>query len=293
MSKTFQPDSLFNITSKHVPRQTYIQNFQPYVRLAEMLRNKIIPQLEEIVNINLPGYDEGNLLEYPQLIAEMNKIKTLYEKMITNFTFHGSGGKNLMSDDEKITLLNEFDKKGPLVMVRVFSSAINKALSLVETSPNNILTSPLFIAARKAENEMLTLHYNIRDNIRDLKKQQFRKNSLACREIIDYEIERFEYYITQYNNFDNGIDIMINILKNMKHFHSCDNNEIKKQEKIALVKYIKRRVNRFITNRINMFKQIQPPDEEYRIYLEGQIERIKSKLISFIDETKRTIRSIQ
>ena len=73
MSKTFQPDSLFNITSKHVPRQTYIQNFQPYVRLAEMLRNKIIPQLEEIVNINLPGYDEGNLLEYPQLIAEMNK----------------------------------------------------------------------------------------------------------------------------------------------------------------------------------------------------------------------------
>ena len=109
MSKKFQPKSLFEIARQHIPPQTYEENFEAYVRPAVMLTNKIMPQLEEIVDDNLPGYEESNLLHYPQIIDEMNKIKTLYEKMITNFTFHGSGGKNLMSDDEKITLLNEFD----------------------------------------------------------------------------------------------------------------------------------------------------------------------------------------
>ena len=56
-------------------------------------------------------------------------------------------------------------------------------------------------------------------------------------------------------NLLNGIDIMINLKKNMKHFHSCDYSEIKKKTPIKILKrfichyYIKKKKNHAFSHR--------------------------------------------
>ena len=74
----------------------------------------------------------------------------------------------------------------------------------------------------------------------------------------------------------------------MKHFHSCYNTKIKKKEKIALILYLQQRVTAFINDNINMFRDLELPEQD-----RTQLDFIESKLTSFIDETKTIIKSIR
>ena len=140
---------------------------------------------------------------------------------------------------------------------------------------------------------MLMFHYEIRERMRVLKNKQFRENCNECREIIDFQIKTFEHEIGVFDNYwysrvSTQLDEMMRFLKNMKHFHSCYNTEIKKKEKNALILYLQQRITAFINHNINIFRDLELPEQD-RI----QLNFIETKLTLFIDETKRTIRSIR
>ena len=277
MSK-YQPDSLFDITRQLVPAQTYKKFFQANVRPAAMLTDKMTEQLQNITE-TAAGYSENEVSHYPALNGIYHQMKSLYDKMITQFIFHKK-----MTDKEKIMFLDEFDKNGPLIMLSIFASVIN------DESDTN---SQLFIEARKAENSMLNLHYEIRDHIKILKQTQFRENFHGCKEIIDFQIKTFKHDIGPFDQYwysrvSAQPDVMMRFLKNMKHFHSCYNTEIKKKEKIALILYLQQRITAFMNYNINMFRDLELPEQD-----RTQLDFIETKLTLFIDETKRTITSIR